>query len=207
MALIETKILREPYEVDLRLAQMGLTRSGLLKVRDGALGAAADVTPIHCANAPGTFSYHIGVYMLRDQYLGEVWKMARPNGVEVIRNEATRILVGFSNVDVACDDENAPEPRSEKGAGAERVEQCAGLFGDLPRYAEKPESDAWAMYYLMVDHNGRAELSRPVIKDKTYSGFIERLYLSNGDDLGGQGLRLDGEIADGFDPQVVRKAG
>jgi hypothetical protein len=206
MGMIETKILREPYEVDARLAELGLTRSGLLKVRDAAVGAAADVTPIHCANAAGTMAYHIGVYMLRDGHLGQVWKMARPSGVEVIRNDSVKVLVGFSNVHHACDDSDLPQPRSEKGAGAERVEHQAMLFDDLPRYAPSPEQDAWAMYYLMVDPDGRAELSRPIVRDGTYSAFIERLFLSNGDDLGGRTLVLDGDIADGFDPQVVRKA-
>ena len=207
MGMIATRILREPWEVDPRLAELGLTRAKLLKVRDIAYGAAADVTPIHCANAAGTFSYHFGVFALRDGHLGKIWDMARPSNVEVIRNKSAKLLVGFSNVHWACDDENEPQPRSEKGAGAERVERQAGLFDDLPRYAQRPDGDAWAMYYLMVDTNGRAELSRPVVKDGTYSGFIERLYLSNGDDLGGRGLSLDGEVADGFDPQVVRKAG
>jgi hypothetical protein len=206
MAFIATRILREPWEVDGRLAEMGLTRPGLLKVRDAALGAAADATPIHCANAAGTYSYHTGVYMLRDVHLGETWKMARPSGVEVIRNDDVRVLVGFSNVHHSCDDEDAPLPRSEKGAGAERVEHQATLFEDLPRFAPRPEAGVWAMYYLMIDPNGRAELSRPVIEGGTYAAFIERLYLSNGDDIGGRGLSLDGEVADGFDPQVVRKA-
>lgn len=207
MRHIPTKILHEPWEVDQRLAEMNLTRSGLLKVRDIALGAAADVTPFHCANAAGTFSYHYGVFALRDGHLGKLWEMARPNNVEVIRNPSVKVMAGFSNVHLACDDHDEPKPRSEKGAGAERVTYQASLFGDLPHYAERPEADAWSMYYLMVDASGRAEFSRPVVKDGTYKGFIERLYLSNGDDLGGRGLLLDGDIAEGFDPQVVRKAG
>jgi len=207
MGMTKTKILREPWDVDRRLLELGLTRVGLLKARDSAFGAAADATPIHCANAAGTFSYHVGVYTLRDCYLGKTWTMARPSGVEVIKNDEAKVMVGFSNVHLACDDADEPKPRSEKGAGAERVELQANLFDDLPRYTPTPEGGAWAMYYLMVDQGGRAELSRPIVKDGTYVGFVERLYLSNGDDLGGRALSLDGDAADNFDPQVVRKAG
>lgn len=207
MGMIETKVLREPWEVDVRLAELGLARAGLLKVRDTAVAAAADATPFHCANTAGTLAYHHAIYALRDAFVGEQWELARPNGVEVIRNNSVKVMVGFSNVHVACNDEDEPKPRSEKGAGAERVEQQAGLFGKLPRYAPQPES-AWAMYYLMVDQSGAAELTRPVVKDGTFGPYIERLYLSSGDDLGGHSLSLDNrDVADGFDPQVVRKAG
>ncbi len=170
MSVVQTRIRREPWDVDARLAEMGLSRGSLLKARSVALGAAADVTPIHCANAAGTMAYHNGVFALRHEHLGETWEMARPNNVEVIRNKSAKIMVGFSNVHLACDDDDPPEPRSEKGAGAERVEQQAGLFPDLPRFAPRPSSDAWAMYYLCVDQRGRAELSRPVIRDGTYVG-------------------------------------
>ena len=69
----------------------------------------------------------------------------------------------FCNVDRACDDEHEPKPRSPKGAGAERA--CVGnLFGkELPKYVPEPEEKDIATFYLMVDENGAAELSRPVV--------------------------------------------
>jgi hypothetical protein len=60
----------------------------------------------------------------------------------------------------------------------------------------------------MVDPRGAAELTRPVVKNNTFTGWIERNYLSNGEDLDLDGKRLpldDDDIADGFDPEVVRK--
>jgi hypothetical protein len=59
----------------------------------------------------------------------------------------------------------------------------------------------------MVDERGAAELTRPVVKSGTFFAYIERNYLSNGDDLGREApLPLyDDDAADGFDPEVVRK--
>ena len=58
----------------------------------------------------------------------------------------------------------------------------------------------------MVDERGAAELTRPVIKNSTFSAYIERNYLSNGDDLDREPPALrDDDVADGFDPEVIRK--
>ena len=87
---------------------------------------------------------------------------------------------------------------------AERA--CMGnLFGDLPEYAPNPSGDL-ATFYLMVDEKGATELTRPVIKGRTFSAFIERIYLDNGgDDLTTKlPLSADDAVND-FDPQVNRK--
>jgi hypothetical protein len=58
----------------------------------------------------------------------------------------------------------------------------------------------------MVDERGAAELTRPVVKHNTFTAYIERNYLSDGSDLDRNPLALpDGDVADGFDPEVVRK--
>ena len=98
-----------------------------------------------------------------------------------------------------------PKPRSRKGAGAERV--CVGnnLFDSLPEFAPR-QPDGWATFYLMVDERGAVELTRPVVKNNTFTAYIERNYLSNGDDLDRDSRRLlDDDIVDVFDPEVVRK--
>jgi hypothetical protein len=204
--MIRTRILKEPWEVDPELARLNLTRPALLKVRTIALGAASDATVYHAANAAGTFAYHYGVYGLRDGLIGDHWKIDRPNGIEAIRNGAMNMVISFVNVDLACMDEHDPIPRSKKGAGAERASQ-GGLFGPLPTYAARPLNSC-ALYYLMVDERGAAELSRPVIKNHIFSAFLDRIYLSNGDDFDPAARSLDdGDNAMEFDPQVSRKVG
>ncbi|MGB3899442.1 MAG: hypothetical protein WA973_12885 [Mesorhizobium sp.] len=203
--MIKTKVLREEWDVDQRLAEMDLNRSTLLEVRDVARSSASNATPFHPANAAGTFAYQDGSWALRDRHVSERWAVDRSNGVEAIKNESLSIRVIFSNVDVACDDERKPKPRSPKGSGSERA--CMGnLFGDdLPEFAPNPENGV-ATYYLMVDENGAAELTRPVVKGRTFSAYVERIYLSDGSDMDTDILSLDdGDRADDFDPQVARK--
>jgi len=65
-----------------------------------------------------------------------------------------------------------------------------------------------ASYYIMVDAKGAIEVSRPVIEDGRYSGFIERIFVSDGSDLGGLKLDIDGgappPITD-FDVTIARR--
>jgi hypothetical protein len=163
----------------------------------------ANATPFHCSNSPGTFSYHHGTWAIRDQFVDKDWAVCRLDGIEGIRNDALKLKIAFSNVDLACDDNHIPKPRSEKGAGAERA-AGGGLFGHLPHYTPEPTDDV-ALYYLMVDQDGSAELTRPVVSNGTFETAVERIYLSDGEDDGAALLELD-DVADGFDPQVARKS-
>jgi hypothetical protein len=207
VTLVETVIWRDPWDVDRRLAELGLgssARARLLKVRSIAISAGADATPFHPANAPGTFSYHHGTFALRNEFVGDDWQLDRPDGVEAIRNEATQVKVVFANVDVAHNDHQKPKPRSRKGTGAERV-CCGNLFGSLPEFAPRQPA-GWATYYLMVDESGAAELTRPVVSNGTFASYIERIYLSDGSDIERDPVALDGgDAPDEFDPQVLRK--
>jgi len=202
MDLVQTVIRRESWDVDKRLAEMQLDRAALLECRDVAVNEAANATAFHAANAPGTFAYHQGTWALRDRFVGPNWVECRADGIEGIRNDALKIKVAFCNVDEACADKH-PQPRSKKGAGAERA--SGGLFRDLPQFAARQTGDM-ALYYLMVDAEGAAELTRPVLSNGGFSGTIERLYLSfgNDDDIAVIGEDDTGPT-DNFDPQVVRK--
>ena len=206
ISLLKTRILRDMLEVDAALLGFDLTVSGLLKARTMALGAAADSTPFHAANAAGTFAYHYGIYGLRNEFVGKHWRVDRPGGIEVIRNEAKNMLVGFANVDVACNDVHEPIPRSHKGSGSERVSQTE-MFPIEHLYPEIPRGSR-SLYYLMVAMNGAAELSCPIVREGTFKGFVDRIYLSTGEDFDHTARKFDdGDVAVTFDPQVSRKAG
>lgn len=204
MDIVKTAILRESWDVDRRLNEMRLTRKGLLVARDVAIHESFNATPFHPANSAGTFSYHHGTWAVRDQFVGKEWVEDRVDGIEAIRHEALKIKIAFCNVDLACDDNHSPKPRSKKGAGAERA-SGGGLFADLPQYAPRPTGN-YALYYLMVDQKGATELTRPVLKGGTFVAMVERLYLSFGsDDDRALLVEKDTGPADNFDPQVVRK--
>ncbi|MBD9445738.1 MULTISPECIES: hypothetical protein [unclassified Rhizobium] len=204
--IVETSIVRDEWSVDARLVELGLDRHLLLEVRDVARSAASNATDFHPANAAGTFAYQEGSWGLRDRFVGEEWEVDRSEGIEAIRNTKRGLRLVFSNVDIAAHDEKKPKPRSPKGAGAERA--CMGnLFGvDLPEFA-KLEADGLATYYLMVDERGAAELTRPVVEGRTFSAYVERIYLSDGSDMELDKLALDdGERADDFDPFVIARS-
>ncbi len=203
--IVETNVVREEWNVDLRLSELGLDRGLLLEVRDVARGAASNATPFHPANAAGTFSYQEGSWALRDRFVGGEWEVDRTEGIEAISNQSRGLRLVFSNVDIAAHDEKKPKPRSPKGAGAERA--CLGnLFGyELPEYA-KVETSGVATYYLMVDERGAAELTRPVVEGRTFSAYVERIYLSDGSDMELDKVLVDdGDRADDFDPQVIAR--
>jgi hypothetical protein len=205
VAFVETIVRRDALDVDRRLAELGVSRAVLVRAAAVAVHEGRNATPYHCANAAGTFSYHHGTWALRNETVGEDWAVDRSNGVEAIVNQKLKLKIVFSNVDIACDDVQKPKPRSPKGAGAERA--CIGnLFGDLPEYAPKPFGDQ-ATFYLMVDENGASELTRPVVKGRTFSAYIERIYLGRGDGApAGATLPLDADDAvNDFDPLVNRK--
>lgn len=204
--LVPTVIRREPWEIEPRLKELRLTREALLRIVALAMGERANATAFHAANAAGTYAYQAGTFGLRHEFVGrDGWAVDRSNGVEAIFNLVTRARIIFSNVDLCCDDEHEPKPCSGKGAGAERA--CEGnLFEGLPTYAPR-ESGAELAFYLMVDGRGVAELSRPVIKGRTFSAYRERnfLYGPNDDDgIERKPLDEDDAVSD-FDPQVARK--
>jgi len=205
--MVETKLLQEPTDVADRLGQIKLTRVGLLRVRAIALTAAADTTPFHPANAAGTAAYQQGTYALRDEFVvkGSPWLLDRTDGVEAIKNETDKVKVVFANVDVAASLAQDPKPRSRKGAGAERVFE-PNLFGYLPTTYAPERKTGWAVFYLMVAENGAVELTQPIVQDGTFTGYVERIFLSDGSDLDLGPLSLDDDdaVVD-FDPQVARK--
>jgi len=205
-----TQILKDDWDIALKLHDLSLDKTKLLKVRAMAMSAAADATSFHPSNAPGTFAYQQGTFGLRNEFVGGEWVVDRTDGVEGIRNDARKVKVVYANVDIAAEDFHEPKPRSAKGSGAERL--CAGNgWFDTPSYyppsANVAEKSGWAVYYLMVAPNGAAELSRPVIQGGTFKYYVERFYLSHGDDFDTQADQTfeANDIIDDFDPVVIRK--
>jgi hypothetical protein len=204
MSRVTPSIVREPWDVDRRLKELGLTRLGLDNVRRLALHERGTATPFHAANAAGTLAYQHGTWGLRNEFVGRHWTVDRELGVEAIRNDQRKVRVAFANVDLTCVDDHTPRPRTEKGSGAERI-TSSDLFDDLPHSVSVPVGNC-AFYYLMLGEDGGAELTWPVIRGGKFVATIERIYLANGGDDEPETLSLDdGGIADGFDPQVARK--
>lgn len=208
---VEPIIIDDPDEVANFLEAHHLTREGLLAIRDAAYVQMVDCSPLMAANAPGTLAYHYGVLEMRVQFLGEHWEFSREGGIEAIFNPKLNTKIVFQNVDIACSRVNEPKPRSEKGSGAER--ECQGnLFAfygvDAPTKIRIPQTGV-AVHFIMVDERGAVELSRPVIEDKKFTGFIERVFVSDGSDVEQEVVlpaRPLEQPADDFDVPVRRRS-
>ncbi|MEQ5858416.1 hypothetical protein NFI08_22400 [Halomonas sp. EF61] len=200
-------LVTEPLDVERRLTAFCLTREGLLRVRDMALGAAADTTPFDPTNAAGTLAYIYGVRGLRFEFVGQGWQLDRVENMEFIKNESLGMRVGFCNVRPTASEAGGPKARSPKGAGAERACQynLALDFGDAMPNLPTGDKD-YSTYFLMVERDGRAELSRPVVKSGNFVDYVERLSISDGSDfeLDPTPLLDDGDL-DVFDPVVARR--
>ena len=135
--LVKTRIFREPWDVDRRLSEMHLEKAKLLTVRSTAIGAAADATRFHPANAAGTFSYQYGTFSLRNEHVGDVWLLDRPNGVEAIRNESDRLKIVFANVDIACHDTHEPKPRLRTHCQSQKMTVAAMQMAEKKVWAHR----------------------------------------------------------------------
>ncbi|WBU60187.1 hypothetical protein [Paracoccus albus] len=202
---VATKVLKESWDAECRIAEMGLSTEGLINAVRAARTASGNATALHPSNAAGTFGYHEGIASLRQGFIGEKWRIDRKGGVETIRNDEMGLRIGFCNVDRACG-EKAPKPRSDKGAASERA--CGPMLFDPDelRYFVRDDAVGHAFYYLMVDGAGRAEITRPKISGKTFEGAVERIFLLPEGDEEDTLLNLDDEgIAEDFEPKIVRK--
>ena len=177
MSLIETAI-HQGLSMEQRLSELGLNRESLEKVAKVASGAKNDSTANDPANAPGTFSYIYGTRTLREEFVGEKWAIDQTESVEALRNDELQIRVIFQNVDIACEADLTPRPRSRKGAGSERV--CQGnMFPEFPM----PEENGHATYYLMLAQDGAFELSQPIVRGGKFDEFVERIFIATADSL------------------------
>ena len=201
MAAAETIILREPWEVQPRLQELGLSKNKLLEVCNIARHEGSNATLFHSANAAGTYAYHGGTWGLRDWFIGGDWILDRSNGVETIKNEKLEVIVAFSNVDLACVDSHIPQARTKKGSGAERA-MGVDMFGGLPTFAPRSTGEL----QFMVDEDGGTELTRPVVKGGRFTTATERIYLFESGDDEGDGIRKTppDDVID-FDPKIARK--
>lgn len=203
MDAAKTTTRRETWETEPRLIELGLTLEGLLESRDIDVHESGNAIPFRAANAVGIFSYRAGTWALRNRFAGADWTVDRSDGGEAIKNDRLKVKVAFSNVDVACT-AHMPRPRTKKGTGAERA-MGASLFDDLPEYASR-QTGEWQFFYLMVDSNGAAELTRPVVRGGTFVSAIERNFLFFGSqEEADRALAHRDETPIEFEPQIARK--
>lgn len=216
MLPFRTAIIENPIDASRRLADFGLTIEQMLAIRDSARAASDDASPLMPQNAPGTLAYIHGVGALRAQILSDEWVIDRTLGVEAVINHRLGIRIGYQNVDRSCDPDFPPMPRSEKGSGSARLCRLplfehygVILESDADRLpsddVKDPYSGQVVTYFVMVGEDGSVEVSCPVIANKRYSDFGERIFVDRPDE--DEDVRVDPETGpvEDFDVPVVFK--
>lgn len=217
MPSFRTAIIESPQDAKRRLADWGLAIEQILAIRDLARAAADDASPLMPLNAPGTLGYIHGVGALRHQLLDGEWLIDRTLGVEAVINHRLGVRIGYQNVDRACDITFPPMPRSERGNGMARLCRLplfehfgVELESDADRLPDgefqDPMGDQIATYFVMVGEDGSVELSRPIISEKKYGKFVERIFVDNPTDDWSETIG-DPEVGpiDDFDVPVIFK--
>lgn len=216
MPPFRTAVIDSPIDASRRLADFELTTEQMLAIRDSARAASDDASPLMPQNAPGTLAYIHGVGALRSQILDGEWVIDRTLGVEAVINHRLGIRIGYQNVDRSCDPDFPPMPRSEKGSGSARLCRLplfdfygVVLESDADRLpsedTEDPPSDHVVTYFVMVGEDGSVELSCPVIANKRYANFVERIFIDRPDDDWDAGMDPETGPVEDFDVPVIFK--
>ncbi|MFK5977766.1 MAG: hypothetical protein QM488_02635 [Rhizobiaceae bacterium] len=194
-------------DVEGRLADLELTTDQIISIGRVARSRHDDASPLMPMNAPGSLAYIYGVEEMRNQIIDADWVADREMGVEAVVNRRLGVRIAYQNVDKACSLHWKPHPRSAKGTGSENL--CGPtLFehaGVDPGPLTNIKRDALATYYVMVAEDGSIELSRPIIQNKTFYDFHERIFVNNLSDPWEDAIDTDNSPVDDFDIEVSLK--
>lgn len=206
----ETVVLIASYDVDSRLASLGVDRDFVIRVAIQAVMARNESVSIDPCNAPGQLAYIYGVREIRKSLLQKGWREDRTDNIEGTINPVTGVKILYQNVDQACAPRE-PKAISGKGTAVERmINATPFLFKEMEdEYLQHANVGAWFLCVSVdKDDRIRAELSRPLTIEKNQFGiFAERIFVLN-DDLFNGGERDDedrDDSSDDYEVTVTRK--
>ena len=171
-------ILKVEHEVKNRLAELDLKTNQIAEIAKRAISKKSNATLNHPLNTPGTFSYHEGVYSMREIIAdGVKWKRLVQNGIEYIENPGKNIRAIYQNVDYACNSSHDPQPTSKRGGSAKR-DAISSNQQDLFGRELKP-ANVWVI--CVSENKGiiNSEISMPteILKNGSFSQFVERIFV------------------------------
>lgn len=208
---MKTKIIREEWDVEQRLAELGTNKAELIEIAKKALAARADSTDDDPISGPGLLSWIFGTRALRKTFrVKGGWTKNSADNIPSVVNKATGIKLIFQNAESAADPLNDPRPVSSKKKASERLvaqAQIVFLFPELEAPAEEFVDIPSTAYYLFVAANEGAptvELSSPrKVEDGQFIGFHERIFVACPGEIEGIELFDDGGGDAGQDFDVV----
>lgn len=187
-------VLKEQDSIEMRLGQLTLERQPLISAGASGMAGRGLAGAMHGRTSAGTYAFHETLAGLRIEHVGiNGWESYFDEGLEGIVNNDLSIIVLVKTADRCCADFRLPRLRNV-GSKSEEVCQSASLFDhagvDLPpvRTLRTPKSSnlrssRFSVFYLLLDPEGRMELSMPVIEDGKIRDFIERIFLVQDSDL------------------------
>lgn len=207
MPAFKTAIVAGETDVERRLADFGLNVDQIVAIGRVARARHDDASPLMPMNAPGSLAYIYGVEEMRHQIIDEEWRADRKLGVEAVINRKLGMRIAYQNVDKACSVHWKPHPRSAKGTGSENL--CGPTLFEYAGVDPGPltcvRTDGLATYYVMVAEDGGIELSCPIIENKTFHDFHERIFVRDLKELWENEIDVEDGPVDDFDINVALK--
>lgn len=211
------KIRKDAPDVDARLSQLGLSRSGLLDILSSIFAEHGFCNENDPAGTRGWTVYRWGVRGLREKYRSVGWVTDSTGNLETLVHHDLKLRIAVLNTDDGtCDPTRVPKNTSEKGPNSERAALANAdmLPGteEWPRTksdgspAVTPEYDTWHLCVYIRDDELRAELSRlDEFSGGYFCGASERIFLVEPGDWTLVDTRKDDDRPDDVDFKVERK--
>jgi hypothetical protein len=180
-------IIQKAEDVRPALSLLGLSEEKVIQIAQAASYARAEYLPgIDPVNAPGTKAYQAGIRQLRLSMLPDGWKPERFNNIEVIVNHELGLMLGFQNVDRACE-KSDPSSISDRGEGTRQLVAKpyeAALFNQASLQNQKTHKGAFPLVWFVcvaADQDKiQVEVSRPKPFEGTqFNGFFERIFVAD----------------------------
>jgi hypothetical protein len=181
--MLATKIYREDWEVEPRLAQLETSKAEMIEIIRRAVAARNDATDDDPITAPGTLSYIFGVRAVRRTFRKKGWAIYRAENIEATYNSENGIKIVFQNAESAADPLQLPQAVRQKGPASVRAVDIGqgSLFPPDEDEEERSKAQLATVWIIFVHANGddiRAELScpRPMV-DGIFVSFHERIFI------------------------------
>jgi hypothetical protein len=188
-----TAVLDDPYDVEARLAGIGLSSTHLEAAARAAHLERDGCTPNDAPFVPGFVAWARAVRVLREQLLPHFWDKDDTFNFPLTSNAATGVRIAVASGDDATGLRHlSPRTRSPKGAQtalAVAANEQLDLFNQ-PRVAAaatRNDLQTWFFLFHIAGDEIRAELSLPhVIENGWITFWKERIILSP--------IPLDGDL-------------
>jgi hypothetical protein len=186
------RVLTDPWDVNKRLAELGVTAEILTKAAEASQAARAACTENDAPNFPGIAAWNGAVRSLREDLGLEGWKRLNDTGQPLIVRPDNALALTCTSADENTGREGEFDPKTNSCKGPRTLEKVAlngWLFLDM---AEEEAAKVEAInkrrmntWMLLIHYDGvlgqvRSELARPVEADEDgiIVGWSERIILS-----------------------------